>query len=85
MTSAATGQVRILWKDSGTGNKTAVVYLVEPSGSGGTADTCVRVATWVACDETGSLVQSFKWLMLPSAWVFDEPPSEDCPPAETEV
>jgi hypothetical protein len=54
--------------------------------SGGVvADTCVRVATWVRCDETGSLVQSFKWLMLPSAWVFDEPPSEDCPPAETEV
>ena len=42
MTSAATGQVRILWKDSGTGNKTAVVYLVEPSGSGG---TCVDIDT----------------------------------------
>lgn len=32
MTSGATGQVRIVWKESGTGDKTAVVYLMQSTG-----------------------------------------------------
>lgn len=41
MTSAATGQCRILWKDTGTGDKTAVVYLYQSSG--GSCDTWLSV------------------------------------------
>jgi hypothetical protein len=44
--------------------------------------TCVRVLTWVTCNETGGLVQTFKWLTLPSAWVFDTAQA-GCPAAGT--
>lgn len=63
MTSGATGQVRILYKPSGTGNKTCVVYLVEPSITGGEA-TCVDVNTY---DD----------LEIPTAWTHDWNP-ETC-------
>jgi hypothetical protein len=50
-----------------------------PGGLDLSSTACVRVVTWIAC-ETGGLVQTFKWIRVPSSWVSDTA-GEGCPTA----
>lgn len=56
MTSGATGQCRILWKESGTGNKLAVVYLYQSTGGGDSCDWLTVEPVLTAVCDGGDIV-----------------------------
>ena len=79
MTSGDSGPARILWKDSGTGDKTAVVLL--GSGSGGGGGGGIAVDTVHVVGESGGLLTCRRvTLDDPAAW----PPVETDPVVEYE-
>lgn len=75
-------QTRIL-RDPLNGRYSVDLLLgVDLEGGGpGNPDGCVRIVTCAACDGTGGLVLTFKWLKAPTSWLLDSP-TGDCATAK---
>lgn len=80
MESTDTGQARIIHKPSGTGDKTCVVYLVEPKGTGAGDDLIADHVHVVGNGGSGAITCRRVTLSDPDAW----PPVESSPVVEYE-
>ncbi len=75
LTTAATGPIRVLWKESGTGSKLGVVLLQAVGSPAPTTDVWVvtKVCPTVVGGAVVHVVQERQQLRVPSSWLIGDP------------